>query len=356
MLQFSHNGVLPYITHDLPGVGGRLRAEPDHFVVEEIPLYEPEGEGQHLYVRITKTEMTTKEVEQALAKLFGLGRGGVGFAGMKDKRARTTQTFSLAVGHQDAAFAEEAVRRIERELPVTVHWARYHRNKLKAGHLLGNRFTITVSGLTLPTAEIEARSAAIVACIHEQGLPNYFGPQRFGFDGGNVEKGLEVLLGKRYIKDKWLRRFLVSAYQSHLCNVYLAERVERGLFERLVQGDVAKKYATGGIFDVEDLEVEQARYVRQEISFTAPIYGPKMRAAQGEAGELEAEILAQTPVTERHFQKARVQGTRRLGRILVPDLAAEMGETEAGPVLTVSFMLAKGAFATTVMREIMKTD
>jgi tRNA pseudouridine13 synthase len=360
MLQFSHNDVLPYITRDLPGIGGRLRAKPDHFVVEETPLYEPEGEGQHLYVRITKTGMTTKEVEQALTRIFGLGRGGVGFAGMKDKRARTTQTFSLAVGHQDAAFADEAVKRIERELPVTVHWARYHRNKLKLGHLLDNRFVITVSGLTLPAEDsvedVESRVRAVIERIREQGLPNYFGPQRFGIHGGNVEKGLEVLRGKRYVRDKWLRRFLVSAYQSYLCNVYLAERVERGLFGRLMSGDVAKKYATGGLFDVEDLEAEQIRYASQEISFTAPLYGSKMRAAAEEAGELEAEILAQTPVTERHFQKAKVQGTRRLGRILVPDLAAEMDETDDGPAVTVSFTLTKGAFATTVMREIMKID
>lgn len=356
MLQFSHNDVLPYITRDLPGIGGQLRAELEHFVVEETPLYEPEGEGQHLYVRITKRGMTTKEVEQALTRIFGLKRGGVGFAGMKDKYARTTQTFSLAVGHQDAAFADEAVQRIERDLPVTVHWARYHRNKLKLGHLLGNRFVITVSGLALPAEDVERRVGAVIERIRGQGLPNYFGPQRFGFDGGNVEKGLAVLLGKRYVKDKWLRRFLVSAYQSYLCNVYLAERVERGIFGRLIGGDVAKKYATGGLFDVEDLDAEQPRYVAKEISFTAPLYGPKMRAAQGEAAELEAEILAQTPVTERRFQKAKVQGTRRLGRILVPDLAAEMGEMDDGLTVTVSFTLTKGAFATTVMREIMKVD
>ena len=89
---------LPYITDDLPGIGGQLRLTPDHFVVEEIPLYEASGEGQHLYVNLTKVGLTTKEVQAQLEQLFGLNRGEVSFAGMKDKQARTTQTFSLNVG------------------------------------------------------------------------------------------------------------------------------------------------------------------------------------------------------------------------------------------------------------------
>lgn len=356
MLQFSHSLDLPYVTADLPGIGGQLRAIPEHFVVEEIPLYEPLDDGQHLYVRLTKVGMTTKEVERALGRIFGLGRGSVGFAGMKDKHARTTQTFSLSVGHQDAAFAVETVRRIENALPVTVEWARFHRNKLKLGHLLGNRFVVTVTDLELPADEIEARASAIVERIKAQGLPNYFGPQRFGIDGRNVDKGLEVLQRKRYVKDKWLRRFLVSSYQSYLCNCYLVTRVEEGGFDRLLQGDVAKKYVTGGIFDVEYLDAEQPRYAEHEISFTAPIYGPKMRAAQAESGELEARILASTPVTLEHLRKAKVQGTRRLGRILTPELTVKHHTFAEKPALTVSFDLAKGAFATTVLGEIMKVD
>lgn len=343
---------LPYITAGLPGIGGRLRATPEHFIVEEVALYEATGEGQHLYVNLTKDGLTTKEVQGHLARLFGVTRGEVGFAGMKDKYARTTQTFSVAVGHRPASFASEAKARIEAELPVTVNWAEFHRNKLRPGHLLGNRFTITVTDLATAPAEALARCNAIIEQIRRRGLPNYFGPQRLGQNGGNVRQGRALLLGEVKKPDRWLRRFLVSCYQSYLCNRYLARRIELDAFDRLLAGDVAKKHATGGMFDVQELAIEQPRFVAQEISFTAPIYGPKMWAAQDEAGQMEAEILAASPVTMEHLAKAGVEGTRRLGRLLIPDLEAALIDGN----LVTRFMLPKGGFATTVMRELMKSD
>lgn len=343
---------LPYITSDLPGIGGRLRALPEHFVVEEIPLYEPADEGQHLYVNITKIEMTTKAVQKGLCRLFGLREADVGFAGMKDKAARTTQTFSLSVGHPDANFVDAAAARIEDELGVTVNWVRLHKNKLKLGHLLGNRFHIVISDLS-QSSDLAAQAAQDVANrLIADGMPNYFGPQRFGADGKNVEKGLAVLQRKNYVKDRWLRRFLVSAYQSYLCNLYLADRVESGFFRRLLTGDVAKKYETGGMFEVEDIDVEQPRYGAHEISFTAPIFGSKMRMASAEAGELEERVLAESSITIEHFRKAKADGTRRLGRLLAPDLKISTMDEN----LVVDFSLTKGAFATTILREIMKSD
>jgi tRNA pseudouridine13 synthase len=346
------NLALPYLTTHLPGVGGRLRAEADHFVVEEIALYEACGEGQHLYVNLTKSGLTTREVQLRLERLFGLARGAVGFAGLKDKFARTTQTFSLNVGYQSAAFIDEAVRRIESELPVRVNWAQFHRNKLRPGHLLANRFEITVTDLAVTLDEAVVRSQAIVAEIRRRGLPNFFGVQRFGQKGANAHQGLELLLRRRSIRDRWLRRFLISSYQSHLCNRYLVRRLEIGAFDHLLAGDVAKKVATGGMFDVEEVEREQPRYVAQEINFTAPIYGSRMWQAKAEAGALEQQILASSPVTLMHFEKARIEGSRRVGRLLVPDLAVEASEGK----LIARFTLPKGAYATVVMRELMKVD
>lgn len=352
---------LPYLTNALPGIGGELRVTPDDFVVEEIPLYLPQGEGQHLYVSLTKVGRTTKEIQRQLERLFGLRRGDVSFAGLKDKQARTTQTFSLNVGHQPPEYAESAAQRIAEALPAEVHWAKFHRNKLQPGHLLGNRFIIRVSNIGCSAAEAEARLAAIVQAIYSQGLPNFFGPQRFGFDGGNVRQGLALLLGERTQHDRWLRRFLISSYQSYLCNRYLARRLEMGAFDHLLPGDVAKKYATGGMFDVEDVAQEQPRYAQQEISFTAPLYGPKMWEAQAEAAALEAQVLAESPITLAHLAAARVEGTRRLGRLLVGDLSTRLSQSERTPdgtglSVVVEFQLPKGAFATTVMRELMKVD
>jgi tRNA pseudouridine13 synthase len=343
---------LPFATAGLSGVGGRLRATPDHFVVEEVALYETAGDGQHLYVNLTKAGLTTKEVQLQLERLFGLKRGDVGFAGMKDKHARTTQTFSLAVGHKPPSFADEAATRMREHLPVTVNWVAFHRNKLRPGHLLGNRFRITLVDLQVAPAEALARSQAIVAGLQERGLPNYFGPQRLGKGGANAQDGLAILLGEQQKHDRWLRRFLVSSYQSYLCNRYLAVRLERGLFAGLLAGDIAKKHATGGMFAVEDLAAELPRFAAQEISFTAPIYGPRMWETQGDAGRLEAEILATSPATLEHFARLGIDGTRRLGRLLVPDLQV----TLEGESLLLSFMLPKGAFATTVVRELTKIE
>jgi tRNA pseudouridine13 synthase len=349
---------LPYITRELPGIGGELRATPEHFIVEEIALYTPQGDGQHLYVNLTKVGMTTKEVQEQLARLFRLRSADVSFAGMKDKHARTTQTFSLNVGHQSPAtveqFLADSIERIRDHLDVEVHWANLHRNKLRLGHLLGNRFTITITNLENGLEDAVARSRAIVDEMARVGVPNFFGPQRFGASGGNVRQGMAMLLGEREKSARWLRRLLSTAYQSYLCNRYLARRVEMGAFHHLLTGDVAKKHATGGMFEVVDAAVEQPRYEAQEISFTAPMYGPKMWAATGEAAELEAEILATSPVTMEHFEKFGIEGTRRLGRLLLPDCSVESNETLQG--LTVSFALPKGAFATTILREIMKVD
>jgi tRNA pseudouridine13 synthase len=352
MLQFELNLNLPYISSDLPGVGGILRAAPDDFVVEEVPLYGAQGDGQHLYVNITKVGLTTKEVQIGLERLFGLNKGDVSFAGMKDKRARTTQTFSLSVGHKPPVFAEMAGAKIEASLPVKVNWARFHRNKLKPGHLLGNRFVVRIRDLVSAPKEALPQAQAIVERLQATGLPNYFGSQRLGEGGANVRQGWAILHGERGKRDRWLQRFLISAYQSYLCNRYLAERLQRGYFGRLLAGDVAKKYATGGMFDVADVAAEQPRFAAREISFTAPLYGPRMWMAKDDAAELENEVLRQAQVTLEDFGRVRVEGTRRMGRLLVTDLAVEADDEG----LVLRFELRKGAFATTVLREVMKVD
>lgn len=357
VLESEHKSVdfdlfLPYVSAELAGIGGQIRESVEHFVVEEIPLYEAQGDGQHLYINLTKEGLTTRDIQHQLARLFQVGPKMVGFAGMKDKHARTTQTFSINVGHVDQAFVEEAPARIQSELPVTVHWARLHQNKLKPGHLLGNRFTITITGIGDQPGEALAQAQEIIQSLKSRGVPNYFGPQRLGVNGSNVRQGLSILQGRRKSRDPWTHRFMITCYQSYLCNRYLAQRLEKGFFDHLLTGDVAKKHATGGMFDVADATVEQPRYTAQEISFTAPIYGPKMWEAQAESGHFEQEVLAQSAVTLRDFQQARMTGTRRLGRLLLPDIGVEL--TEAG--LVVAFFLPKGAFATTVLREIMKVD
>jgi tRNA pseudouridine13 synthase len=222
--------------------------------------------------------------------------------------------------------------------------------------------------------EALAQAEAIATMLRQQGVPNFFGMQRFGLHGTNVEKGLALLHNKRRERDPWLRKFLISAYQSYLCNRYLTQRLAMGAFDHLLLGDVAKKHDTGGMFAVTDLAAEQPRYAAQEISFTAPLYGAKMWAAQDEAGALEQAIEAEAALSTEQWQKVKVDGTRRYGRILLPELSitpkiltghlgatGEQATEEEGnaceqEALEFTFVLPKGAFATVVLREFMKVD
>lgn len=335
----------PFITADLSGIGGEIKAEPAHFVVEEIPLYEPVGEGEHVYVRLTREGWTTRALQKRLVDLFGLRAVDVGCAGLKDKHARVTQTFSLLLHGVDEA---TVARRIEDALPVEVVWARRHRNKLKRGHLLGNRFRIVVLG---PDAEATPRAEAIAQAVQAGGLPNFYGPQRFGINGDNAKRGREALLG-RGPRKRWLRRFLLSAYQSALFNAWLTERIRRGWFGRLLSGDIAKKTDTGGLFEVEDAEVELPRFRRQDITYTGPIYGHRMWWASGEPGELERAVLQAEDVTTEMLRRARLNGSRRRACLFLDDL-----DIEPHPEgLLFTFTLPKGSYATTVLREFIKIE
>jgi tRNA pseudouridine13 synthase len=334
---------LPFITADLPGIGGEIKATPAYFVVEEMPLYEPTGDGQHIYVRLTREGWTTRALLKRLADLFGLQQVDIGCAGLKDKHARVTQTFSLLLPNVDET---TVVQRIEDALPVNVAWARRHRNKLKAGHLLGNRFRIVVLN---SSSDALTQGRVIAQALGERGLPNYYGAQRFGVNSDNALRGREALLG-RGPRERWLKRFLLSAYQSALFNAWLARRLGRGWFDRLLTGDIAKKTDTGGLFEVVDAEIEQPRFDRQEITYTGPIYGARMRWAKGEPGDLERAVLEAAEVTPETLHRARLGGSRRPACLFLRELAVEPHPDG----LLVTLTLPKGAYATTVLREIMK--
>ena len=341
---------LPYITDGLEGIGGTIKACPEDFLVEEVPLYEPSGHGSHIYVNITKRNQTTRDVQTQLAKLFNLRPRNIGTAGLKDKHAVTTQTFSILVERNDVE-AGEAMERIEDRLDVKVNWAKFHGNKFRAGHLIGNKFKIVITDLRMPTSRAVERITRIADVIHRKGFPNYYGTQRMGKNGQNVHEGWEIIQGIRKINDRWLSKLMVSAYQSYLCNRYLAERVRRGLFGSALLGDIAKKHDTGGIFWVNNPEIEQARFDAHEFSFTAPIYGYKMSQPFGEPGRLEAEVFEESGVPMETFEGMKLTGTRRFGR-LTPRI--KVSETQRG--VRLSFMLNKGGYATTLLREFMKAE
>ncbi len=343
LLRFAW-GALPTATDELPGSGGSIRGRPEDFRVEEVPAYLPQGSGSHLYLKVEKRGLTTRDLVLALTG-EGLAENAIGVAGLKDKTAVTVQWLSLPRRAEAAAAALEAlpgVRVLERS---------YHRNKLGIGHLRGNRFEVTVRDLPAGGPELALqRARAVLEALAERGVPNYFGPQRFGRFGNNAVDGLRVLRGERVPGGHRLQRFFVSALQSLLFNDLLAERLRRGLFQRVVTGDWARKHDTGGVFEVEDAARESERAARLEISATLPLYGRRVRRSQGEAGALEAEVLERYGLRWSAFGARR--GDRRPSRVVLQDVGLEARDE----ALTVRFLLPKGSYATVVLRELTKVD
>lgn len=322
-----------------PGSGGVIRSTPEDFQVDEIPLYLPEGSGSHSYARVAKRGLTTRELIVALVQA-GVPEREIGVAGLKDKQALTTQWLSVPKRHEAALAALEAlpgVRILERSR---------HRNKLAIGHLRGNRFAVRVRQVT---AEGVAAAQAALAELTARGVPNYFGPQRFGRFGTNAIDGYKLLTGEQVPGGQRLKRFFISALQSLIFNQLLAQRIARGLFEQVIVGDWAKKHDTGGIFKVESA-TEAARAQRFEISATLPLYGRKVTLSDGEAGALEVQLLERLGLRWTQFRGRH--GDRRLSRLPLTD--ASLTPTDDGYL--VSFSLPKGAFATTVLRELMKVN
>ena len=325
----------PPLTNDLPGTGGTLRQVPEDFLVEEIPLYLPQGSGSHAYALVQKRSLTTRDLVTTLLR-EGLKEKEIGVAGLKDKHAVTTQWLSVPQRHA------EALQVLDKLEGVDILKTSRHKNKLGIGHLKGNRFTVWVRD----TSDVAA-AETVLERLKQTGVPNYFGPQRFGRFGTNAVDGYNLTQGENVPGGHRLKRFFISALQSLLFNHLLARRLELGLFDKVILGDWAKKHDTGGEFKVES---ESARAERFEISATLPLYGKKVRLSEAEAGELEAETLAYYGLRWTDFTSRR--GDRRLSRF--PLQEAQVTSTEDG--YQVGFTLPKGAFATSILRELMKVE
>lgn len=343
---------LPYLTDDLPGTGGVLRTIDDDFLVDEEPAYLPSGAGDHVFVRIEKRGMTTRHAVGELARALGVPDRDVGVAGMKDRHAVTRQWLSFP-----PPLTPEAVLAARVE-GITLLEAARHGNKLRTGHVRRNRFVLRVRG-ALPGAT--ARAQAILARLAEPpGAPNWYGEQRFGRDGDNAHKGRDLVSGaRRFGKDRKLDRLFVSSLQSELFNAWLTARMQDGLYRRVLAGDVLHKRA-GGMFVCEDPVTDEQRLCAGELALTGPMFGDKMRRpTEGSpAAAREAAVLAAAGLEPSAFGNVRAlaEGTRRDATIEVADARVAPGETTAdGETFEVAFALPGGAYATVVMREVMKT-
>lgn len=409
---------LTYLTSALPGVGGCIKQRPEDFLVEEQPLYEPTGEGEHLYLFIEKQNQTTTDIIRRLAHAFHVSKRDVGYAGLKDKLAITRQHFSIYLPNKSRD--EEAVASLDSS-PAKVLWAARHANKLRRGHHAGNRFAIKIRNVQ-PADVIRAKK--ILDQLVRFGVPNYIGEQRFGFGGVNDQLGAMLLRGQwhqfldlalshhlretspalkqsgecyiagdfagaldalpRSLRhdrqamealyqgrtpqqavmaiDGQHRDFLVSALQSAIFNHVLDERVKAGLLNKIVEGDLAWKHDNGSVFAVDqataDMENQPGGRVEQlEVSPSGPMWGPKMTQPAGQVLVWEQDALRKWGIGEEELisnRQANIEGVRRPMRLVVRQPDISAGVDEHGSYIRVAFELSKGGFATVVLNEIIK--
>jgi len=330
----------------LPGAGGAYKLSPEDFAVEEIPAYAPAGSGEHTFLWVEKRGLTTLEAARRLAAALSADPAGAGTAGLKDKQALARQWISLP--RVDPARALALADTVD---GLRVLDARRHPHKLRTGHLRGNRFTVTLRGCASDAA---VRASAILDCLAARGLPNFYGAQRFGRDADNAARGRALLCGGgAAVRDRRERRLLASALQSALFNALLRRRVEAATQRRALFGDVLCKTATGGLFLCTDPVADQARIEAWDVQPTGPMFGPKMMAPAlgSEPAILESAVLAEAGLALADFARVGrlAPGSRRPLALRLAEIALA---APAAGVLTLSFALPAGAYASVLLDEI----
>jgi len=336
----------PYLTSAVAGIGGRMRVEPEDFRVDERPLYLPCGEGEHLYVKVTKRLLSTPDLIRKISSTVGVKVQAIGTAGLKDARAVTTQMISL---HGVTMDGLSRLKIDEQILAIEVLGR--HRNRLRPGHHAGNRFQLVIRDVGPGGKEV---LPIVLEELSRRGVPNYFGPQRQGKSGENYQVGAALLTNsvKREKMSRAKRMWYLNTFQSYLFNRILARRLDR--IDRILVGDWAMKMDNGACFLVEDAQKEQARADRFEISPTGILFGSRVSWASGEPGEIERLAVEDSGSTREGLVDAAracgFRGERRSFRIPL----AELDWTLNGSDLTLLFFLPPGAYATSVLRELMK--
>ncbi|SFV62281.1 tRNA pseudouridine 13 synthase [hydrothermal vent metagenome] len=326
------------------------------FTVEEIPLYEFTGEGEHLVLKVRKKEMTTWEMLDAISSHLGLRRRDIGYAGLKDKHAMTIQYISLPAKLEEklGTFSHEKIKVLE---------TTRHNNKIRVGHLKGNRFNIRLKKVLGVQKD---KLDSVLKWIKANGVPNYFGNQRFGNNGDNWIDGKKLIEGTLKMRDRKTREFLMGSYQSYLYNQWLCKRMELSLllekfseeeteqvlklpkgslkgtkeqpnFFKLLEGDLMMHYPYGRLFEVEALAKEAERFETKDIAPTGLIPGNKTKRAAGVARLFEAQF----------DEEMKLHGARRYAWIQVTEIQKNYIEEKAHYEL--SFTLPKGSYATNVL-------
>jgi len=332
----------------------------DDFVVTEVPLYEFSGEGEHLIIKIRKKDLSTWDAVEILANFVGCKTRDIGYAGLKDKNAMTVQSLSIHKQYEEKlkSFKHDNIKILE---------TTYHNNKIKVGHLKGNKFFIRLKRVNLiDCRKIEAALIEIVTC----GMPNYFGFQRFGIEGDNYKKGKAIIEGTLKEKRRNLKQMYINAYQSYLFNSWLSKRIEiskliaafepNEVYEKLnlpldvvkrmkkqkhplkiMTGDMLSHYPYGRIFTIDDLETESEKFYNRDRVPTGLLSGKRVKTSIDLAYEIEKDYQENTGE----------DGARRFAWIFPEDVQSNYKEEKNW--MELSFYLPKGSYATELIAEIL---
>ena len=333
----------PPRAYGAPPARGVLRAEPEDFLVEEELGFAPAGSGAHLLLKIRKRNANTQWVARELTRLAGCRPAEAGYAGLKDRHAVAVQWFS--VPRPRTAVDWRALQGGEFEV-LEVH---AHTRKLPRGALAGNRFAVRIRAADGVGAALAELLAPRLELISQRGVPNYFGAQRFGREGGN----LQHLGAPLHRLPPQQRGFVLSAARSVIFNALLAARVTGGSWERLCAGDLANLDARGSIFRVDEVDAQLSERCRRlEIHPSGPLWGEGFPSSAGAVLELEKEVAARYTEAAAACTAAGMAQERRSLRIAVRELRCEV-EAQA---VRIHFRLARGCFATAVLAELIEAE
>lgn len=327
----------------LPLASGLLRCEPDDFCVDEDLGFEPSGEGEHVFVQIRKRKLNTDQVAKKLQQVAGVPRRAVSWSGLKDRNACTTQWFGIHLPGRGMESEDDWQGLEDEQLELLM--VRRHHKKLRVGTHRSNRFRIRIRGLDQP-----GLLAGPVQQIQQFGVPNYFGEQRFGRHGANLDRAPAVLSRPRPKRHDFQRGMLLSAIRSWVFNSYLQSRVEDASWDRCLPGDALQFDGSGSFFLAEEVTAELSdRLQRMEVHVTGPLWG----AGDPPVGEPVLERERKLGLAHQEFctlmENAGLRQERRALRLMPRELELSAGDADEA---TLSFSLPRGAFATSVLREI----
>ncbi|MFE0499912.1 tRNA pseudouridine(13) synthase TruD [Lysobacter soli] len=326
-------------------LSANMRTTPEDFVVEELPGFEPSGAGEHLLLTVEKRGMNTGFAAKHIAQWAGVGEVAIGYAGLKDRHAVTRQRFSVHLPKKVAPdLSKLDFAQGEERLTVVEHT--WHAKKLPRGALAGNRFVLTLRGVSGERAAIEQRLHSIA----ERGVPNYFGEQRFGRDGDNVANARAMFAGRRVRREQ--RTLLISAARSELFNRVLAQRVQRACWDTPLNGEVWMLDGSRSVFGPEPFDDALAhRLASFDIHPTGPLWGRGELRSTGDAARLETEALSgeEALALRAGLEAEGLKQERRALRLKPAELTWSWREDD---VLEIAFALPPGAYATVVLAEL----